>query len=269
MAARKSHSAKREERIVESAITLVVGVGEVGGALAEVLEREYRVIRLDLQPVEIKDPVRVMHICFPFASPTKFHNAAQSYIRRFQPELTIINSTVPPGTTRALAKATGAAIVYSPVRGKHARMPQELLRYTKFVSGFDQTMNQLAQQHFSAVGMKTRQVTRPESLELAKLAETTYFGVIIAYAQELNRWAQSAEANYDEVTGFFEEVDFLPRSKYFPGFIGGHCVIPNIDLLLQRCSSELLEAVLSSNDLRATELGVESDAGRRRVIGEN
>jgi len=254
---------------VESAVTLVVGVGEVGGALAEVLERKYHVVRLDLPPVEVKNPVSVMHICFPFASPTKFHNTAQSYIRRFQPRLTIINSTVPPGTTKALAKATGASIAYSPVRGKHARMPQELLRYTKFISGFDRETNQLAEKHFAAIGMKTRVVNRPESLELAKLAETTYFGVIIAYAQELNRWAESAEADYDEVIGFFEEVDFLPRVKYFPGFIGGHCVIPNIDLLLQRGSSDLLEAVLKSNDLRAAELGVESDAGRRRVIGEN
>jgi UDP-N-acetyl-D-mannosaminuronate dehydrogenase len=235
--------------------------------LAEVLERKYRVVRLDLQPVEVQAPVRVMHICFTFASPTKFHNAVQSYIRRFQPELTIINSTVPPGTTRALAKATGAAIAYSPVRGKHARMPQELLCYTKFISGLNEKTIQLAQEHFSAAGMKTRLVSKPESLELAKLAETTYFGVIIAFAQELNRWADAAEAYYDDVTTFFEEVAFLPRAKYFPGFIGGHCVIPNIDLLLQLASSDLLEAVLKSNDLRAAELGVESDAGRRRVIG--
>lgn len=254
---------------MESAVTLVVGVGEVGGALAEVLERNYRVVRLDLQPVEVKDPVRVMHVCFPFASPTKFHNAAQSYIRRFRPELTIINSTVPPGTTRALAKATGAAIVYSPVRGKHARMPQELLHYAKFISGLDKESTELAQKHFSEAGMKTRVVKRPESLELAKLSETTYFGVIIAFAQELNRWAQAAGADYDDVTGFFEEVAFLPRAKYFPGFIGGHCVIPNIDLLLQLGSSDLLEAILKSNELRATELGIASDAGRRRVIGEN
>src|SRR5262249_8296758 len=136
-------------------------------------------------------------------------------------------------------------------------------------AGFDKRSSELAQRHFSAVGMKTRALERPESLELAKLAETTYFGVIIAFAQELNRWAQTAEADYDDVTAFFEEVAFLPRSKYFPGFIGGHCVIPNIDLLLQSYSSDLLEAVLKSNELRAAELGVASDAGRRRVIGEN
>ena len=39
-------------------LTLVVGVGEVGGALAEVLERGHRVARLDLKPATIDEPVR-------------------------------------------------------------------------------------------------------------------------------------------------------------------------------------------------------------------
>lgn len=254
---------------MESGLTLVVGVGEVGGALAEVLERKYDVVRLDLGPAAIEAPVQVMHVCFPFGSLGQFHSAVRSYVRRFQPELTIINSTVPPGTTRALAKATRALIAYSPVRGKHARMTQELLRYTKFIGAPDEEASQRAEEHFSAVGMKTRLVREPESLELAKLAETTYFGVIIAFAQELNRYVKAAEANYDDVTSFFEEVDFLPRASYFPGFIGGHCVIPNIHLLLRLGSSALLEAVLKSNDLRAAELPVEKDLGQRRAIGGN
>ena len=40
--------------------------------------------------------------------------------------------------------------------------------------------------------MKTRLIEAPETLELAKLAETTYFGVIIAFAQELNRYARGS-----------------------------------------------------------------------------
>lgn len=105
---------------MESGITLVVGVGEVGGALAEVLERGHRLARLDLTPTTIHDPVRVMHICFPFTSRNQFESAVRNYIRRFQPQLTIINSTVLPHTTRNLAKATGARIAYSPVREARA-----------------------------------------------------------------------------------------------------------------------------------------------------
>jgi hypothetical protein len=45
---------------------------------------------------------------------------------------------------------------------------------------------------------------------------------------------------------FFDEVDFLSRQRYFPGFIGGHCVIPNIQLLLRIAPSAGLAAILES-----------------------
>jgi UDP-glucose 6-dehydrogenase len=253
---------------VESGITLVVGVGEVGGALAKVLESRHRVVRLDLKPIAIDDAVDVMHICFPFTSRSQFESAVRGYIRRFAPQLTIINSTVLPGTTRSLSKATGAPIAYSPVRGKHARMTEELLHYAKFISALDQSAAQRAREHFAVVGMNTRLIGKLETLELGKLAETTYFGVLIAFAQELNRYAASAGADYEEATSFFEEVEFLPRVKYYPGFIGGHCVIPNINLLQQIAPAGLLQAVLNSNELRAEEMkpqGTHQD----RAIGEN
>jgi UDP-N-acetyl-D-mannosaminuronate dehydrogenase len=254
---------------VESGITLVVGVGEVGGALATVLEGSHRVTRLDLKPVPVQGPVKVMHICFPFTVRSSFENAACAYMRRFTPELTVINSTVLPGTTRNLAKATGAPVVYSPVRGKHARMTDDLLRYSKFVSALDERAARMAREHFAAAGMKTSLIATPETLELAKLAETTYFGVLIAFAQELNRYAAAVGADYDDVTNFFEEVDFLPPVKYYPGFIGGHCVMPNIKLLLQIAPAGLLQAVVDSNELQAKETGLQNNHPRDRAIGEN
>jgi UDP-N-acetyl-D-mannosaminuronate dehydrogenase len=97
-----------------------------------------------------------------------------------------------------------------------------------------------------------------ETLELAKLGETTYFGVLIAFAQELNRYASRVDGDYAEALDFFEEVDFLPNTKYFPGFIGGHCVIPNIDLMRTIAASPMLEAVLESNRRRVEELSNEA-----------
>ena len=44
---------------------------------------------------------------------------------------------------------------------------------------------------------------QPETLELAKLAETTYFGVLIAFAQELNRYAATVGANYERGRALF------------------------------------------------------------------
>jgi hypothetical protein len=234
--------------------TLVVGLGEVGGALAQVLDRTGPVLKHDLERRDFDDSIGVMHLCFPFTRKERFEQIALEYMERFKPALTIVNSTVLPGTTRALARRSGLAAAYSPVRGKHVRMAEDLARYRKFVAACDPAIAQRAEEHFRAAGMQTRRVDRPETLEMAKLAETTYFGVLIAFAQELNRCASAAGADYDEAVSFFDEVDFLPRVRYFPGFIGGHCVIPNINLLRHIAYSPLLEAVLDSNRRRAAEL---------------
>jgi len=240
--------------VQEEGKTLVVGLGEVGGALAEVLERTGPVLRHDIEPRNFSDPVEIMHLCVPFTGREQFEQIALSYIQRFKPALTVVNSTVLPGTTRSIARRSGRPVAYSPVRGKHVRMVQDLLRYRKFVAACDGPTARRAQRHFRLAGIKTRRLDRPETLELAKLAETTYFGVLIAFAQELNRWAGATGADYDQAVTFFDQVGFLPRVRYFPGFIGGHCVIPNINLLQQIGRSPLLDAVLDSNRRRAREL---------------
>ena len=111
--------------------------------------------------------------------------------------------------------------------------------------------------------MQTERLDSPETLELAKLAETTYFGVLIAFAQDLNRYAAQSGADYAQAVSFFDEVDFLPRTRYFPGFIGGHCVIPNINLLQRVARSPLLQAVLDSNRRREHELKCDGAQQRR------
>ena len=241
--------------------TLVVGLGEVGGALAEVLERKRPVLKHDIERREFHEPIGTMHICIPFQSRSQFEASSVDYINRFKPELTIINSTVIPGTTRSIAEKTGRPVAYSPVRGKHVKMAHDLLHYFKFVAAPQTSWADRAEAHFRDYGIKTRQVEKPETLEVAKLGETTYFGVIIAWAQEFNRYVEKVGGNYDEAIGFFEEVDFLPRQRYFPGFIGGHCVIPNINLLLKIDSAPLLQAVLDSNARRAKELDDQPDQG--------
>jgi UDP-glucose 6-dehydrogenase len=242
--------------------TLVVGLGEVGGALAQVLERTGPVLKHDLERCDFGDPIEVMHLCFPFTRKERFEEIALGYIERFKPFLTIVNSTVLPGTTRAIARRAGCPVAYSPVRGKHVRMVEDLLRYRKFVAAADVETALRAEEHFRQAGMQTRRLDQPETLEMAKLAETTYFGVLIAFAQELNRCAEAAGADYEEAVSFFEEVEFLPRVRYFPGFIGGHCVIPNINLLRHIAYSPLLEAVLDSNRRRADELQAQSPLHR-------
>jgi len=130
-----------------------------------------------------------------------------------------------------------------------------MLHYTKFIGALDPESGARATQHFDSVGMKTKVLGSPEATEIAKLTETTYFGVMIAWAQEVERYCKELGADYDEVVSFYEEIKFFPPVKYFPGVIGGHCVMPNIDILLQKFPSGLLQAVVESNRLKERSLG--------------
>ncbi len=198
-----------------------------------------------IEPVEVAGPCSTMHICYPYQIPD-FVGTTVGYISKYKPQLTIINSTVVPGTTRQIYDASGAKLAYSPARGKHVRMEEDLLRYKKFVVGIDDIASRLAQEHLAAAGFRTDRFRTPEMGELAKLIETTWLGVLIAWAQEVERFAESHGASFEEVNAFIQEVDFLP-SHVFPGSIGGHCVMPNIELLQERVQSQFLDAVVVSN----------------------
>src|SRR5437763_4818054 len=226
---------------------VVVGLGEVGRPLFEIASRHHQTIGVDIEPVVEKfQEIDVMHICFPFQI-KDFVGETTRRIEHFNPALTIINSTVAVGTTRAVAERSGATVVNSPVRGKHIRMVEDLFHYTKFVVSLDSAAAERAAAHFQSLGMKTKILSSPEATELAKLTETTYFGLMIAWAQEVERYCDHLGLNYDEVVSIYGEITFLPPVKYFPGIIGGHCVMPNIEILSQLGHSEFLHAIKWSN----------------------
>lgn len=228
---------------------VVVGLGEIGRPLLELIQTRHTAMGVDLDPVHIEGECEIMHICYPFQI-DDFVKTTAEYIRKYRPGLTIVNSTVIPGTTRAIAAASGLPVVYSPVRGKHAHMKEELLHYVKFVGGLDRAGSEQAAEHFKTIGMKTRILSSPEAAELAKLSETTYFGVLITWAQEVERYCDQLGLDYDEIIAFYEEIKYLPPTAYFPGVIAGHCVMPNVKLLQTLFTSKLLDTIESSNQLK-------------------
>ena len=232
---------------------VIIGLGEVGKPLLEILKSRYQTFGIDInQPASISQ-CDVMHVCFPFQG-GDFVRQVVEYIEQYRPALTVINSTVAPGTTRNIAVKSGTAVVHSPVRGKHVRMQQEMLHYVKFVGALDWQSGQLAVEHFAEVGMKTKLLSSPEASEIAKLTETTYFGLLIAWAQEIERYCMKLGVVYDEVASFYDEIKFFPPVKYFPGEIGGHCVMPNLAILRQQFPSGLLQAIVESNTLKQKNL---------------
>jgi UDP-N-acetyl-D-mannosaminuronate dehydrogenase len=230
-------------------MTAVVGLGEVGRPLVEVLRRAGRpTLEIDVDPIALPErgSVEVMHVCFPFEIPD-FVGEVARYVELLRPRVTVINSTVAVGTTRAVHERTGARVAHSPVRGKHTKMVDELSAYVKYVGGIDAAVGREVAAHFESIGIPTKTTSSPEATELAKLSETTYFGLLIAWAQQLERYCDAAGVDYDEVVPFYDEIAFLPPVRYFPGAIGGHCVLPNIEILDRLEDSPMLDAIRWSN----------------------
>ena len=214
-----------------------------------ILARTYTVLGRDLERVDCPGRVEVLHICYPYEG-EGFIEATIDYIREYRPELSVIHATVVPGTTCVVHERTASPVAYSPIRGKHARMEQDLLRYTKFVAGMTPAAESHAIEHLRRTGFKVRAAVSCEGLELAKLVETTYFGVLLAWSQEVERFCDALGVDYDEAMALAAEVDYFPSVVFQPGYIGGHCVIPNTYLLEDVRRSPFIDVIRSSNELK-------------------
>jgi hypothetical protein len=126
-------------------------------------------------------------------------------------------------------------------------MLSDLKRYTKFYAVDSKIpdalkISKLFRLRMKNVNVKTKKLSTPKTLELAKIVvDTTYYGWLITYAQLSNMIAIKNKVNYDEMWEFAEEIRKLlgNRPKMYPGFIGGHCVIPNLSLMADDSFSQI------------------------------
>jgi len=238
---------------------VVVGLGEIGNPILKILSKKGIVVGFDLNRVlmdktkfeEYKNlETSFLHIAIPVTN--KFINHVLKLDKKFHPDCIVIHSTIKPGTTEKLQRKLSIPVIYSATRGVHKRMIYDLKRYTKFfVISANAPRNKWASSRYVKLmknsGIKTKKMSSPETLELAKIiCDTSYLGWLINYAQLSNIIAIEYDVNYDEMWSFSDEIHkFLRnRPKMFPGFIGGHCVIPNLNLI----HNQTLDLIKKLND---------------------
>jgi len=251
---------------------LVVGLGEIGSTVFTVLKQsqKFRLYGIDFDKkkmlkCETTEPpnnskIDVLQVCIPAEDKTKLIQITKSYIKKYQPKVTIINSTVPIGTTMELYKQCGGLVAHSPCRGVHKNkeyMVKEFRRWTKYVGGATPEAGKAAEKHFKSSGLKTKQLANCTDTEFAKLFETTYRTWMIVFFQKMQRLARRYnKANPDLNIDFDETVDFIEdthrqrhdRPVMFPDAIGGHCLLPNSKLMLSEYEPEMLNLIIESNN---------------------
>ena len=236
---------------------IVAGLGEIGLPILKLICKKENAIGYDLDKKLMNEKnftkfeniqTRFLHIAIPVNK--NFNSNVINLNKKFQPECIVIHSTISPGTTEQLQKKLKIPLIFSATRGVHKRMIRDLQRYTKFfaipknapkknwaVSEYRKTMKKC--------GIKTQQMSKPDTLELAKiLCDTSYLGWLINYAQLTNTIALEHNVDYDEMWQFSDEIHKIlgNRPKMFPGFIGGHCVIPNLELI-QNQTLDLIKSI--------------------------
>ena len=222
---------------------IILGMGEVGETLFDLLvDRKFDCIGIDLDDSkcknytenEIIENPQYLHVCLP-GELEKFTDIVIEWVNKIKNiQVAVIHSTVKPGTTKTIQEKSSIPILFSPVRGVHRRFLNDIKKYTKFIS-FDGTeINSKIKKDLENRFEKVDWMSTTKTAELAKiLVDTTYYGWLINYAQITKMICEKENVDFDEMWKFADEIheNLGNRPKMFPGIIGGHCVIPNLNLI--------------------------------------
>ena len=219
---------------------IVIGLGEIGKAIKTILSCDG--IDKENNKSGIYD---VMHVCFPYSD--NFIEQVKKYQEIFKPNLTIIHSTVPVGTSKKI----GA--IHSPVRGKHPDLVGGIMNFVKYFGG---EKSEEAAKIFSKLGIIVSSGHTSDTTEALKLWDTAQFGFNIVLEKEIKKFCDKYGLDFDIVyrdanrtyNEGYEKLGNPEFKKYIlkhvDGKIGGHCVISNLDLL----DSDISDFIKRYND---------------------
>ena len=219
----------------------ILGLGEVGSAIKKLTSKKHNVFVRELDYDEIGgEKINVLHVCIPYSN--QFEKTVIDAIKEMKPSLTIINSTVRPGTTAAIHKQTGGNLAHAPILGVHPHLYKYLFKFTKPIGAVTANSYRRAKQHFNELGVKTTKFDSSNETELAKILSTTYYGWNILFEKWVHTMAEKTGTNYKQVykefntiynMGYKKDAPHVTRPvlKHFDGEIGGHCVIPNTHII--------------------------------------
>lgn len=244
--------------------SLVIGAGEVGKAIFDIIKDTHESYIRDLEDFECEG-VEVMHICYP--DHIGFIETVKRYVKKYQPKLTLIHSSVSVGTT----EKCGLHMVYSPVRGRHPNLSKEIRVYAKVIATPHLKDMAMAEKYLTACGLQVMPCFDPQAMELMKLLSNIHMGLEIAWRQEVEgildyfsvnpkhyeMWEKTYAEGY-QVLG----QQSLMRPQMRPDPIGGHCILPCTEILNSQYPSEIFRFILEKNEQTKSKGGVSRDLSR-------
>ena len=233
-------------------MNLIIGMGEIGSAVAQVLlDAGYKVSTLDLNSEPVNGDIEVLHICFPYTQ--YFLKEVKKYRVKYKPKLTIIYSSVPIGTTKQIPHA-----IHCPIEGKHPRLNFGVKAFRKFIGYNDPKDGFMARDLWKPIS-EFELLPNSDWTEFLKLASTSKYGINIVWADYMGDTAERLDMPYDYVKDWDRAYNNLYgrmkewRYRKFvldppDGWIGGHCIVSNAELLNESYPEGMLDMIIELGD---------------------
>src|SRR3990167_488165 len=246
-------------------VGLIIGTGEVGLALFELLAKRHQTRSYDkAKPSRSSVPengpvfqdVDILHVCIPYSE--QFVSEVQRYIDMAKPRYCVVHSSVPVGTCAKIGMPwpgrPETVIFHSPVRGTHPDMRRGLMTFVKYLSSDWASREQFdaVVEYFTTADFKIKISESTRTTEAMKLLELARYGVYLAFAKEQEAICRQLGVSYDAAYLDFERTSNeglreegradlqQPLLTPFKRYIGGHCTLENIALLLGQVEQPLL-----------------------------
>jgi hypothetical protein len=244
----------------------IIGYGEVGKAINELYNKpEQTYIEDPFKHLPQQPPatnIEFVHICFPYSD--KFINDIDKLNNRFRNVIFIVHSTIPIGTINSIEELIPIDIVHVPIRGIHPNLSRYMQDFVTYI-GFDNHKITLkVMQHLTDnLGLLCKLVYGTRNTEAGKLLDTLYYGLCIEFHRMVAHICDTYALDYETVAtdfnityndGYKITKPTVLRPVLYPpvGKIGGHCVIPNAQILNEQIYHWIIKGILNENEKQTT-----------------
>lgn len=248
---------------------IVFGKGEVGEAIGTLIHDSQYLDTLFFYDPNIeghsflmdksyfkKFPAKVIHICYPQHDIESFVKSTSKYISRTKTKVCLIHSTVNIGVCENIQNLNkSTTVIHCPVRGRHNNLNVDISKFPFYMGLADpkrfEKIPDEAMRYFNRVFKRYSFFKSAKETALAKLLSVVWYGMNITFTQEAYLICQergidfsdaytryfgtdtiNSQYFYDRVLNECVPMDrTLPRPIFYPGVIGGKCVIQDVKLL--------------------------------------
>lgn len=226
---------------------LIIGKGQIGTSLYEVFRRAKAVFIRDIDGPDYAG-IDILHIAFPYSD--GFIHDVSNYIEQYGPNLVIVYSTVPIGTCEKI----GENVVHSPIEGRHPNLKESIEIGARWLGCQDSKAIHRAVKFWSPFVKTIRTMPKADYTEFLKLRSTAKFGINLVWTDYEAKISNDIGMDFEALKEFDADYSDLYSALGYPQFkryildppkgkIGGHCIVPNAELLDKQYPNPMLKMI--------------------------